>query len=54
MTCLSFSWLLGLLAVLYGILDSTFKLCAIVDNGLNKGDIEKPSGQFRGLIVMSH
>jgi hypothetical protein len=45
---------LGLLAVLYGILDVNFKLCAFVVNGLIKGEIEKPSGQFIGLIVMSH
>jgi hypothetical protein len=25
-----------------------------VVNGLIKGEIEKPSGQFLGLIVMSH
>jgi hypothetical protein len=45
---------LGLLAVLHGVLDSNFKLCAFVVNGLIKGEIEKPSGQFLGLIVMSH
>jgi hypothetical protein len=45
---------LGLLTVLHGILDSNFKLCAFVVNGLIKGEIEKPSGQFLGLIVMSH
>jgi hypothetical protein len=45
---------LGLLAVLHGILDSNFKLCASVVNGLIKGEIEKPSGQFLSLIVMSH
>jgi hypothetical protein len=45
---------LGLLAVLHVILDSNFKLCAFVINGLIKGDIKKPSGQFLGLIVMSH
>ncbi len=44
----------GLLAVLHGVLDSNFKLCAFVVNGLIKGEIEKPSGQFLGLIVMSH
>jgi hypothetical protein len=36
--------------VLHGILDSNFKLCALVVNGLIKGEIEKPSGQFIGLI----
>jgi hypothetical protein len=45
---------LGLLTVLHGVLDSNFKLCTFVVNGLIKGKIEKPSGQFLGLIVMSH
>jgi hypothetical protein len=54
MIYLSFSWLLGLLAVLHGFLDSNFKLCVFVINGLIKGEIEKPSGQFLVLIVMSH
>jgi hypothetical protein len=45
MTLLSFSCLLGLLVVLHGVLDSNFKLCALVVNGLIKGEIEKPSGQ---------
>jgi hypothetical protein len=45
---------LGLLAMLHGVLDSNFKLYAFVINGLIKGEIEKPSGQFLGLIVMSH
>jgi hypothetical protein len=45
---------LGLLAVLHGILDLNFKLCAFVVNGLIKGEIEKPSGHLLGLIVMSH
>jgi hypothetical protein len=31
-----------------------FKLYAFVVNGLIKGEIEKPSGQFLDLIVMSH
>jgi hypothetical protein len=34
--------------------DIGFKLCDFVVNGLIKGEIEKPSGQFLGLIVMSH
>jgi hypothetical protein len=51
MTFLSF---LGLLAVLPRVLVSNFKLCAFVVNGLIKGEIEKPSGQFLGLIVMSY
>jgi hypothetical protein len=44
----------GLLSVLHRVLDSNFKLCAFIVNGLNKGEIEKPSSQFLGLIVMSH
>jgi hypothetical protein len=47
-------WLFGLLGVLYGVLDSNFKLCAFFINRLIKGEIEKPSGQFLGLIVISH
>jgi hypothetical protein len=31
-------------------LDLNFKLCAFVVNRLIKGEIEKPSGQFHGLI----
>jgi hypothetical protein len=45
---------LGLLVVLIGVLDSNFKFCAFVVNGLHKGEIEKPSGPFLGLIVMNH
>jgi hypothetical protein len=40
--------------VLHGVLDSNFKLCAFVVNELINREIEKPSGQFLGLIVMSH
>jgi hypothetical protein len=47
-------WLLGLLAVLHGVLDSNFKLFAFVVTGLIKEEIEKASDQFFGLIVMSH
>jgi hypothetical protein len=54
MAFLSFSLTFGHLAMLHGVLDSIFKLCAFVVNGLIKGKIEKPSGQFLGLIVMSH
>jgi hypothetical protein len=54
MTFLSFLGFLGLLAVLHGVLNSNFKLCVFVVNGLIKGEIEKPSDQFLGLIVMSH
>jgi hypothetical protein len=53
MTFLSFSYFLGLLAVIHGVLDSNFKLCAFIVNGFIKGEIEKPSGQFLSLIVMS-
>jgi hypothetical protein len=55
MTFFSFSLASGLLAVLHGILDSNFKLCAFVITGFIKGGgVEKPSGQFLDLIVMSH
>jgi hypothetical protein len=54
MALFSFSWLFGLLAELHGVLDSNFKLCAFVVKVLIKGEIEKPSGQLLGLIVMSH
>jgi hypothetical protein len=53
MTFLIFFGFLGFLAVLHGILDSKFKFYAFVVNGLIKGEIEKPSGQCLGLIVMS-
>jgi hypothetical protein len=45
---------IGHLTMLHGVLDSRFKLCSFVVNGLIKGEIEKPSGQFLGLIVMSY
>jgi hypothetical protein len=54
MTFLNFSYLFGLLAVLHGVLNSNFKLYVFVVNGLINVEIEKPSGQFLGLIVMSH
>jgi hypothetical protein len=54
MTFLSFSLASALLAVLHEILDSNFKLCTFVVNELIKGEIEKLSGQFLGLITMSH
>jgi hypothetical protein len=54
MIFLSFFGFLGLLVVLHGVLNSNFKLCTFIVNGLIKGEIEKPSGQFVGLIVMSH
>jgi hypothetical protein len=54
MTLLSFLLASDLLAVLHGVSDLRFKLCAFVINVLIKGEIKKPSGQFLGLIVMSH
>jgi hypothetical protein len=54
MTFLTFLLASGLLAVLHGVLNLNFKLCAFVVNGLIKGKIEKSSGQFLSLIVMSH
>jgi hypothetical protein len=38
----------GLLVVFHVVLDSKFKLCVV--NVLIKGEIEKPSGQYLGLI----
>jgi hypothetical protein len=49
MTLLSFSLAFGLLAVLRGVL-----LYVFLVNVLIKGEIEKPSGQYLNLIVMSH
>jgi hypothetical protein len=54
MVFLSFLLAFGHLDMLHGVLDSRFKLCSFVVNGLIKGEIEKPSGQFLGLIVMSY
>jgi hypothetical protein len=54
MTFLSFSLVSDFLAVLHGVSDSRFKLCAFVVNELIKGEIEKLSGQFLNLIVTSH
>jgi hypothetical protein len=51
---LSFSLASGLLVVLHGVSDSRFKLCAFVVNRLIKREIEKPSDQFIGLIMMNH
>jgi hypothetical protein len=50
----AFLGFLGLLAMLHGVLNSNFKHCAFVVNGLIKRENEKPSGQFLGLIVISH
>jgi hypothetical protein len=54
MTFLSFSLAFGHLAMFHGVLDSRFKLCAFVVNGLIKWEIEKTSSQFLGLIVIGH
>jgi hypothetical protein len=54
MTFLSILLASGSLAVLHGVSDLRFNLCAFVVNGLIKGEIEKPSGRFLVLIVMSH
>jgi hypothetical protein len=54
MVFLSFSLAFGHLVVLHGVLDLRFKLCSFVVNRLINGEIEKPGGQFLGLIVMSH
>jgi hypothetical protein len=43
MAFLSFSLAFGHLAVLHRVLDSRFKLCDFVVNGLIKGEIEKSS-----------
>jgi hypothetical protein len=40
--------------VLHVVLDLNFKLCAFVVNGLIKGELETPSGNFLGLILLSH
>jgi hypothetical protein len=40
--------------VLHAVLDLNFKLYVFIVNGLIKGEIEKPNGQFHDLIVMSH
>jgi hypothetical protein len=40
--------------MLHRVIDLNFELCAFVVNGHIKEEIEKPSGQFLGLIVMSH
>jgi hypothetical protein len=54
MTLLSLSWLFALLVVLHEVLNLNFKVCVFVVNGLIKGEIEKSSCQFLGLILMSH
>jgi hypothetical protein len=54
MTFLSFLLASSLLTVLHGVSDLRFKLYAFIINGLIKGEIKNPSGQFLDLIVMSH
>jgi hypothetical protein len=54
MTFSRFSWLFCLLAVLHGSWIQTLNFVLFIIDGLIKGEIEKPSGQFLGLIVMSH
>jgi hypothetical protein len=54
MTFFSFSLAFGSSSCASCVLDLKFKLCAFVVNALIKGEIEKPSGQYLGLIVMSH
>jgi hypothetical protein len=50
MTFLSFYLAFGLLAMLHGVLDSKFKLCAFYCQWTHQGEIEKPNGQFHDLI----
>jgi hypothetical protein len=40
----------GLLVVLYGVLDSKFKLCVFCYQLTHQGGIKKPSGQYLSLI----
>jgi hypothetical protein len=54
MTFLSFSLASGLLAVLHRVLDSNFKLCAFVVNGLIKGGGLRNQVVSFLVIVMSH
>jgi hypothetical protein len=54
MTFLSFSLAFGLLAVLHGSCIQISNFLLFVVNVLIMGEIEKPSGQYLGLIVMSN
>jgi ABC-type uncharacterized transport system permease subunit len=54
MTFLSFSLAFGLLAMLHVSWIQNLNFVPFVVNVLIKGDIEKPSGQYLGLIVMAH
>jgi nitrate reductase gamma subunit len=50
MTFLSFSFTFGLLAVLHGYWIHILNFVPFVVNALIKGEIEKPSDQYLGLI----
>jgi hypothetical protein len=54
MTFLNFLLAFGLLVVLHGSWIHYSNFVLFIINGLVKGEIEKPSGQYHGLIVMSH
>jgi hypothetical protein len=54
MVFLSFSWLFGSSTCASWDLGFELQTFTFVVNGLIKGEIEKLSGQFLGLIVMSH
>jgi hypothetical protein len=51
---LEFSLAIGLLAMLHVSWIQNSKFVLFVVNVLIKGEIEKPSDQYLGLIVMSH
>jgi hypothetical protein len=50
MTFLSFSWASGLLAMLHGSSFQISNFVLFIINVLIKGEIEKPSVQYLGLI----
>jgi hypothetical protein len=54
MTFLSFSLSFGLLAVLHVSWIQNSNFVPFIVNVLIKWEIEKPSGQYLGLIVISH
>jgi hypothetical protein len=54
MTFLSFYLAFGLLAALHGYWIQILNFVLFVINVLIKGKIEKPSGQYLGLYVMSN
>jgi hypothetical protein len=51
---MSFSLTFGLLAMLHGSWIQNLNFVLFVNNVLIKRKIEKPSGQFLGMIVMSY